>query len=299
MPATPDFTHLTRPLTAGNLDDGYWNIELPWPIYFLSISAFGNPGSPDIHVTTNGIVGSGLGVLASTVYNITASAPATNKLVIAGADNVISSFTYKVTGTAPNRKACIRYEGFQYGSNFTVSPIVWEVLFSEQLSFRSTFISVNVIENSRWGFTGPISGLYGLYTANGTLVENPTNFGKPGLAWYFELWYAPGLYNNRASAKPVLPNQHFTTNRVLFISANENFTSGSTGVMMIANPGMPADVLAYPLNYVKDLYFHSSLPYLQITGIRTPTWTLYFPAVNRDIVYWEDPGSGGHGGGFC
>lgn len=299
MPATPNFTHLTRLPTAGTLDDGYWDIELPWPIYFLSISAFGFSGSPNIHVTTNGIIAPNFGTNSSIVTNITPSTPNINKLVIAGGDNVISSFTYKVTGTTPNRKACIRYEGFQYGSSFTASPIVWEVLFSEQSSFNSTFISVNVIENSRWGSTGPISGLYGLYATGGTLAENPTNFGKPGLAWYFDLWYAPGLYNNRALAKPVLPNQHFTTtNRVLFISANEEFTSGSVGVMMIANPGVPADSLAYPLNYVKDLYFHSSLPYLQITSIRTPTWTLYFPAVNRDIEYWEDPSSG-KGGTFC
>jgi hypothetical protein len=301
MPATANFTNLTNP-PQGGLDDGWWNIELPWPIYFLRLPfSYGitNTGSAKIHVTTNGVIGGDFGPYNTGSYGnvgsiVTTTSPSFDKLLIAAADNVVTSFTYKVLGSSPSRKAYIRYEAVVFGNSS--AKIIWEVIIPEQESGEETFIDVNIVENGRWG----VSGLYGLYYSGGQLIENPTNFGQPGTAYKFDLWNGGFYGRTPAVAIPSsdfllyqpLPGQSLTSTRNLFISGDSTDFGTGTGVMMIADPGLPKEVLKNPLNYVQNLYFHSGLPYLQITGIRIPNWTLNFPAVNRDITYWEDSGGG-------
>lgn len=300
MPATADFTHLTRPLTSGNAYGGWWNIELPWPIYFLRTSQYGQVGTTNIHVTSDGVIAEGFGSNSvDSADNPSPNVPSVNKLMIAADTNILTSFTYKIIGTSPNRKAYMRYEGRQdYGNNYISPPIIWEVVIPEQSNFQQTFVTAFVVENSRWPYTG--NTLYGLYNAFGTLIENPANFGQPGINYKFDFWdggsYArtpAQLVVGTASIYNSLPSENLAANRTLFISGNSTEFGAGTGVMMIANPGLPIEALSNPLAYTQDLYFHSGLPYVQIIAVTQPALPMTFPAVNRGYIEWSEGGGKG------
>ena len=277
MATTPNFTFATgNSYRTGNADDGYYTIELPWNINFVGFT------DNKIYVGTNSYITVGGG--SAEYNNLTATNPAFRKLAIGATDNYLSDFIYSVQGTSPNRTAYIKYTGYQYGSSFALKPLVWEVTFFENangLNGTNTDISVNIIQN--WTTTAGYATLNGVFSASALLGNILTSPGAP-----FTLRIALD-----GSSAFVLPTKTLT------IAGNNNTFGTGQGVMMIAKYGTPTAALGDPQSYVQDLYFHSGLPYIQITQKlpSTPNTGLVFPAVPRGTITWSD--SGGGKGGVC
>lgn len=277
MAATPDFTNLTKNPDVGTLEDGYWQIELPWNIYFLTSAYYGQqPGINTIYVGTNSYITVGGG---STTSSVSSTNPPYNKLMIGAANNTVTDFIYKVIGTAPNRIAYIKYTS-KIGS-FTTANVTWEAIFRED---NTRTVTINVLANTRWTTTYFGTALYGLYYANGTLQEAPSGFGAPGVGYVFELQsYYP------AAAKVTVPGS-LDGLKTLFVSGNENsIGTAAAGVVLIGNPGMPVESLSTPIPYASGLSFHSGLPYIQIVASRQANTAITFPGLTRTIFYWTDP----------
>lgn len=80
------------------------------------------------------------------------------------------------------------------------------------------------------------------------------------------------------------------------MATRQLYISGTAGTFLIANNGLTvtSDVLNNPLNYMTDLYFHSSLSYLQIKAKAINSATLTFAQQDMGVVTWPDAGKGGH-----
>lgn len=70
------------------------------------------------------------------------------------------------------------------------------------------------------------------------------------------------------------------------------YIDGTAGTVSIVNYSNAVDARVSPLSNLDDVYFHSSLPYLQLKGEVGPTnVTLSYKA--REYYYWDDGGCGG------
>jgi len=73
------------------------------------------------------------------------------------------------------------------------------------------------------------------------------------------------------------------------------YIDGNDGTVMISSYGTSKSAITDPYSYLSSLYFHSSLPYIQIKN-KISAGNLTFPAVAQGIYTWPD-GSKGCGGG--
>lgn len=110
--------------TAGNNDDGYWTLTLPFNISYL-----GNSYNT-IYVGTNHYVTFTSG---STVYNgLSANTPNLPKIMWCAADNSVQRIYYGVEGVSPNRTYRVRLEGNASISGTVGSPgMLCEYVFYE------------------------------------------------------------------------------------------------------------------------------------------------------------------------
>lgn len=88
---------------VGNNDDGYWSLQLPFNISYLSNSY------DRVYVGTNMYLTFGSG--STIYYNIGATQPPLPKILVSAADNSIQRIYYGTEGVAPNRTFCIVIEG--------------------------------------------------------------------------------------------------------------------------------------------------------------------------------------------
>jgi hypothetical protein len=72
------------------------------------------------------------------------------------------------------------------------------------------------------------------------------------------------------------------------------YASGANGTVSIVNYANATNARVSPLSYLDDVFFHTSLPYVQLKGTIGPS-TLGFSALNRAYYTWAD--GGGKGGG--
>jgi hypothetical protein len=149
---------------SGSADDGYTTVPLPFSFNFnnSSYSTF-YPGS-NAYIT----FGSG-----STQYSsLGPSAPALDKIMIAGADNSFQRMSY-TTDAVSNRWVRYRQEGAATTSGTAGSPtLVWEATFFSQ-TFTGGFPVVELLI----GTQARSSGVSGIYSASalltgGTIASN-------------------------------------------------------------------------------------------------------------------------------
>ena len=130
-------TASTTPTTGDN-DDGYWSLELPFNVTYDGTSY------NSIAIGTNSYLTFGAGSIA--FANLSASNPPLPKIMITAADNSAQRIYYGSTGSAPNRKYLVRWEGTSSPSGTVGSPtMVWEATFYENATTRVDIqIGVNV-----------------------------------------------------------------------------------------------------------------------------------------------------------
>lgn len=155
--STSGLTQITGGWNGGGQDDGYWNIPLPWTIYFLGVPY------TTVHPATNGYITFGAG---STAYSgLSASNPALPKICWGGADNSAQQIYHGVQGTSPNRSYRIRIEGNNSTSGSTNLPtMLVEIIFYENATSQ---IDLHIWQNSK-------ADLQNIATPRGALVNSNT-----------------------------------------------------------------------------------------------------------------------------
>jgi len=80
------------------------------------------------------------------------------------------------------------------------------------------------------------------------------------------------------------------------------YADGNSGVLAIgtysANDAIIKAAIANPDSYRENLNFHSGVGYLQILEQVTPTYSITFPGLARELKEWDD-GGGGNKSGTC
>jgi hypothetical protein len=155
--STAGLTASTTP-TAGNNDDGYWNISLPFTVNFLGASY------TSVFPGTNGYLTFGSG---SSVFSlISVSNPNLPKIMWGAKDRSVQRIYHGVEGTLPNRTYRIRIEGNDITSGTVGSPgMVCEYTFYEatpaQIDLQAGVNNLKAIEAgfsteqlNTWGFIG-------------------------------------------------------------------------------------------------------------------------------------------------
>jgi LCCL domain len=131
---------------TGGVDDGFWQVDLPFPISFLGTTY------NTVYVGTNSYVTFGGG---STQYaGLNYAAPAFPKILITAADNSCQRLYYGAESTNAGNTFRIRWEGcaaLHYygplGTDFPGEPnMVWEMVF---YSSPNNKIELNVISNAK------------------------------------------------------------------------------------------------------------------------------------------------------
>ena len=133
--------------TAGNNDDGYWTLNLPFNISYL-----GNSYST-IYVSTNHYLTFTAG---STNYsNLGPTNPNLSKIMWSCADNSVQRIYYGVAGTSPNRTYRVRVEGTAALGGTVGSPnMVNEYVFYEAVPAQIDLqLGVNARKLTSSGFT--------------------------------------------------------------------------------------------------------------------------------------------------
>ena len=131
---------------TGGVDDGFWQVDLPFPISFLGTTY------NTVYVGTNSYVTFGGG---STQYaGLNYAAPAFPKILITAADNSCQRLYYGVESTTAGNTFRIRWEGcaaLHYvgplGTDFPGDPnMVWEMVFYASPNNK---IELNVVSNAK------------------------------------------------------------------------------------------------------------------------------------------------------
>ena len=134
--------------TVGSNDDGYWRIDLPFIISFLGA------GQTSVYVGTNGYLTFGTG---STVYsNLSASNPASPKIMLTADDNSVQRIYYGQEGNNNNRTYRIYIEGSGSWSGTTGSPNqIYEYTFYKNFPTRIDLkVGINSkVQATNSGFT--------------------------------------------------------------------------------------------------------------------------------------------------
>jgi len=142
--------------TAGNNDDGFWTLTLPFNISYL-----GNSYST-VYVGTNSYITFGGG---STAYsNLSATTPNLPKIMWGATDNSVQRIYFGTEGSAPNRTYRVRIEGNAGLSGTLGSPnMVSEYVFYEntpnridlqlgQTNRKTTGSGFTTQQLNQWGF---------------------------------------------------------------------------------------------------------------------------------------------------
>lgn len=151
---TPDVFDAVGGVNAN--DDGYWQLNLPFSIYYL-----GNTYT-SIYVSTNGYITFGSG---SYTIPTAATTPPLPKISINAADLSCQRIYYGVEGVSGTRTYTVRWEGTAATSGTLGSPdIVWEAQFFEAFSNR---VDIQVGQNAQVSaaFTQTQVNTYGLINA--------------------------------------------------------------------------------------------------------------------------------------
>jgi hypothetical protein len=138
--ASSNYTPRTVPENIKG-DDGYWEIPTPWPVRMTSDeNADSSKLYSKLYVSTNSYITFGGGSTEYNGLNIPAYVPFP-KIMICASDTSSNSVYTTLTGTAPNRKFILRFEG-HLGNNIANTEIgdpsraaerniKWEAQFSE------------------------------------------------------------------------------------------------------------------------------------------------------------------------
>lgn len=78
------------------------------------------------------------------------------------------------------------------------------------------------------------------------------------------------------------------------MATRQMYVNGNDGVVSIVNFNNPTNARVDPYNHLNDVYFHTSLQYLQFRQVVGPT-NVTLPLVNQVYYTWSDGGCGG----FC
>lgn len=154
--------------TSGSIDDGYWEINLPWDFNYIGTNY------STICVGTNGYILFGG---TSSTYYPNASTPNYPKIFIGAGDLYAKAFYYGEEGTAPNRTFRIRYETTTYALRYGDPKLIWEATFYENDTYR---VDVQIETNTLTG------GLYGAYDAN-YLLRSFSNAPNTGVKIFYNL----------------------------------------------------------------------------------------------------------------
>lgn len=277
-----------NPLPVGNLDDGLFQVTLPFSIIW------GGQSFSTIWVSTNSYVlfntymtpsYEGAGPFSASNWSY-----ATNsKIFISAADNSCQQLTTSsgfVTGEGViGQTATIRYEGCSWNGTTTPrgqSDIIWELTFYSNMNFYNKAI-LDVILNGR--ITNDQTS-YSALCGGSTQLQafTPSTASR----WLLELG----------------PNQStWSVTNLPYSRKKKLVVSGGLGIMAIGDEDLPVGnqtfdggAITDPETYRNQLYFHSNLPYIKIAEFVTiPSIT--YPALEPDLRTWADPGSGGCGGG--
>ena len=140
-------TASTAPTGAGNNDDGYWTLPLPFSISYLGTSY------STLYPSTNFYLTFGNG---STVWSgVSVSNPALPKIMWCAKDNSVQRIYYGTEGVAPNRTFRVRQEGTSTTSGTVGSPtMVCEWIFYEAFPSRIDLqTGINSSKTTGGGFT--------------------------------------------------------------------------------------------------------------------------------------------------
>jgi len=154
-------------VTAGDLDDGYWKISLPFAVSF-----FGEQYDK-MHVGTNGYVSFGAGYPNNSIGVIPSAAVPNNVIYLAEYDwdfRTSGEIKYFTTGTTPNRSFVLSFEDvprFSGAGTLNGQIIIHEV---------SGLIDLVVISGG-----GNTVKTLGIENANGTVAVSPSQ--RNGTAW--------------------------------------------------------------------------------------------------------------------
>lgn len=288
MTGTTVFTAGNNALVAGNTDDGWFMVNLPFTIIW------GGLPFDTIWVSTNSYVL--FNTFMSPNYESSGpfsganwSYPGNSKIFIGAADNSLQQLT-KTTGFVTGegqtgQTVTIRYEGSSWNGTNTVagqSDIIWELTFNSNMNYYNKAI-LDVILNGR------ITNDQASYSALcGSSTQLQAFVPSSGTSWLIEL----GQNQSTWSVTP-LP----------YARKKKLVVSGTLGVMVIGDEAMPVGNATFngggitdPETYRNQIYFHSNLPYLKVAEfVSIPTIT--YPELAPDLRTWPEPGSGGCGGG--
>ena len=174
----PVGTLVTTPV-VGNIDDGYYQVPVPFNVSFAGISY------SEVFVGTNGYLTFGGG---STEYvNLDGTNPQLPKIMISAADNSVQAIYYSEFGVAPNRTFIIRVEGTNSPSGvFNAPNMVTEYVFNEatpwQIDARMVSNARLVVDSASYSITNndinvPFTGTLAISNNSGLIdiVHSPTS----------------------------------------------------------------------------------------------------------------------------
>lgn len=132
---------------TGNVDDGWYELDLGFTIYFLGVPY------TKIFVGTNSYVTFGSG--SSRYSGLNYATPDLPKIMISSADNSLQRLYYGIEGTGGNRTFRIRWEGtndLHYRGPLGYdepgdSNMLWEMIFFENPNNQ---IDLHIERNARW-----------------------------------------------------------------------------------------------------------------------------------------------------
>lgn len=153
---TPDVFDAVGGVNAN--DDGYWQLDLPFSIYYLGDTY------TSIYVGTNSYITFGSG---SMVIPTGIATPPLPKIMINAADLSCQRIYYGVEGVSGTRTYTVRWEGTAATSGTLGSPnMVWEAKFYEEFTNR---VDIRVGQNAQYSavFTTANLAEYGLLSAQG------------------------------------------------------------------------------------------------------------------------------------
>jgi hypothetical protein len=133
--------------TFGSNDDGYWTLNLPFPITYLGVTHTTIYPSTNFYLTFGG---------GSTVWSgVSITNPALPKIMWCARDNSVQRIYYGTEGSAPNRTFRVRQEGTASTGGIVGSPsMICEWVFYEAFPDRIDLqTGINSAKTTGGGFT--------------------------------------------------------------------------------------------------------------------------------------------------
>lgn len=152
-------------------DDAYWTLTLPFQISYCGVAyGGGGPGGDLMHISSNSFVQFGGAASTASAYDVGYGAPAVRKILISAGDRSCQRLWSSTTGTTPNRKFRIRWEGTSdpVGGTIGNPTTVWEMTFYESAGSGSgvtnSTIDLHIDTNAcyRGEFTASDAPTYGV-----------------------------------------------------------------------------------------------------------------------------------------